>query len=201
MALLESLSEEVPQPENHHLSSTVSRSGSSSVQRDVQPTMETRYDDGKDVHKIEVRRRESDLFVVKIDGEEYEVQAEFVAPGRLQFRWQDKLYKAIVAQEGDDRFVFFQGQVYRISKREEGAPRVDSESAGDPLAAPMPGRVIKVLVKPGDIVEASQDLIILEAMKMETRIKSPYSGIVTEINFSEGDQVGQGDKLLEIEAS
>ncbi|MFX0116401.1 MAG: hypothetical protein ACFFB3_17755, partial [Candidatus Hodarchaeota archaeon] len=78
--------------------------------------METRYDDGKESHKVEARRRDEDVFLIKVDGEEHEVQAEFVAPGRLQFRWQNKLYKAVVAQEGDNRFVFFQGQVYKLSK-------------------------------------------------------------------------------------
>ncbi|MFX0116194.1 MAG: biotin/lipoyl-containing protein, partial [Candidatus Hodarchaeota archaeon] len=90
---------------------------------------------------------------------------------------------------------------YKLSKREEGAPQIEITSGGDPLAAPMPGRVVKVLVKPGDMVEAAQDLIILEAMKMETRISAPFGGMVVEVNFSDGDQVEQGDKLMEIEAS
>ncbi|MHA2272346.1 MAG: biotin/lipoyl-containing protein [Candidatus Hodarchaeales archaeon] len=163
--------------------------------------METQYDDGKEPRKVEVRRREEDVFVVKIDDQEHEVQAEFVAPGRLQFRWENRLYKAVVAQEGDDRFVFFQGQVYKLSKREEGAPQVEAAVSGDPLAAPMPGRVVKVLVKAGDVVETAQDLVILEAMKMETRITAPFAGMVVDVNFGDGDQVNQGDKLLEIEAT
>ncbi|MFQ5978810.1 MAG: acetyl-CoA carboxylase biotin carboxyl carrier protein subunit [Candidatus Heimdallarchaeota archaeon] len=162
--------------------------------------METCYDDGKEPRKVGVRRRDEDVFVVKIDEEEHEVQADFIAPGRLQFRWNNRLYKAVVAQEGDERFVFFQGQVYKLFRREEGAPQIESAIAGDPLAAPMPGRIVKMLVKAGDMVEASQDLVILEAMKMETRITAPFAGMVVKVNFKDEDRVNQGDKLLEIEA-
>ncbi len=162
--------------------------------------METSYDDGKGTHKIEASRREEDKFLIRINGEEHEIQADFVGPGKIQFRWQNRLYKAVVAQEGDERFVFFQGQVYRLSRRDEGVPQIEA-SAGDPLSAPMPGRVVEICVKEGDVVEESQDLVVLEAMKMETRILAPFIGLVTKINFKAGDQVNQGDILIELEPS
>ncbi|HEU5065164.1 MAG TPA: biotin carboxylase N-terminal domain-containing protein [Gaiellaceae bacterium] len=67
------------------------------------------------------------------------------------------------------------------------------------LTAPMPGTVIKVLAAPGDKVEHRQTLLVLEAMKMETPIASPYDGTVRAVHVSEGDQVAGGTLLVELE--
>ena len=67
------------------------------------------------------------------------------------------------------------------------------------LAAPMPGTVIKVLVAPGDRVQARQPLLVLEAMKMETPVVAPYDAVVRAVNVSEGDGVTGGAVLIELE--
>jgi acetyl/propionyl-CoA carboxylase alpha subunit len=67
------------------------------------------------------------------------------------------------------------------------------------LTAPMPGTVIKVLASPGDKVAHRQTLLVLEAMKMETPIISPYDGTVRAIHVAEGDQVAGGTLLVELE--
>ena len=67
------------------------------------------------------------------------------------------------------------------------------------LTAPMPGTVIKVLVKPGDRVEPRQALLVLEAMKMETPVVSPYEAVVREVHVAEGDRVAGGAVLVELE--
>ena len=56
----------------------------------------------------------------------------------------------------------------------------------------MPGTVLRVLVAPGDRVEARQPLIVLEAMKMETPLRAPYAGEVAAVHVSEGDTVEAG---------
>ena len=67
------------------------------------------------------------------------------------------------------------------------------------LTAPMPGTVIKVLAKPGDRVEPRQALLVLEAMKMETPVVSPYEAVVREVHVAEGDRVAGGAVLVELE--
>jgi acetyl/propionyl-CoA carboxylase alpha subunit len=67
------------------------------------------------------------------------------------------------------------------------------------LTAPMPGTVIKVLVAPGDRVEARQTLCVLEAMKMETPVASPYEAVVRAVHVQEGDRVVGGALLVELE--
>jgi pyruvate carboxylase len=62
----------------------------------------------------------------------------------------------------------------------------------------MPGTVIGVLVSPGDRVEARQTLCVLEAMKMETPLASPYAATVRAVHVSEGDRVARGTLLVEL---
>lgn len=70
---------------------------------------------------------------------------------------------------------------------------------GNVVTSPMPGRVFKILVKPGDSVTKGQDVLILEAMKMENSIMTNFSGVVKQILVLEGDPVAVDDKLIEIE--
>ena len=63
----------------------------------------------------------------------------------------------------------------------------------------MPGKVIAVMVKPGDKVSKGAPLLILEAMKMEHTIAAPADGVVQEIHFAAGEQVPEGAELLKLE--
>ncbi len=67
------------------------------------------------------------------------------------------------------------------------------------VTASMAGNAWKVLVKPGDLVEAGQDVVILESMKMEIPIAAENGGTVTEVKVNEGDFVNEGDVLVVIE--
>jgi biotin carboxyl carrier protein len=63
----------------------------------------------------------------------------------------------------------------------------------------MPGTVIKLLVAPGDRVQARQPLLLLEAMKMETPVTAPYDAVVRSVNVQEGDRVAGGAVLVELD--
>jgi 3-methylcrotonyl-CoA carboxylase alpha subunit len=63
----------------------------------------------------------------------------------------------------------------------------------------MPGTVIRVLVAPGDRVAARETLVVLEAMKMETPLVSPYDATVRAVHAAEGDRVTGGAVLVELE--
>jgi len=67
------------------------------------------------------------------------------------------------------------------------------------VTAPMPGTVIRVLVEPGARVAARQALVVLEAMKMETPLASPYDATVRAVHVAEGDRVSNGALLVELE--
>jgi biotin carboxyl carrier protein len=63
------------------------------------------------------------------------------------------------------------------------------------IVAPMPGKVVRVLVKAGDQVEAAQGLLVVEAMKMQNEIRSPKSGTVERVLVKEGQAVNAGEVL------
>lgn len=67
------------------------------------------------------------------------------------------------------------------------------------MTSPMPGRILKVLVAPGDTVSKGQDVVILEAMKMENSIMSDYAGTVKQVLVAEGETVAVDSQLVEIE--
>src|SRR5262245_51629940 len=67
------------------------------------------------------------------------------------------------------------------------------------VTAPMPGTVLRVLVREGDRVQSRQPLAVLEAMKMETPLVSPYEGVVSAVHVAEGDRVAGGTVIVELE--
>jgi len=87
------------------------------------------------------------------------------------------------------------------------APNADSAAAAagfggheqSEVVAPMPGTVIRVLVGPGARVTARQPLVVLEAMKMETPLVSPYEATVRAVHVAEGDRVAGGVVLVELD--
>lgn len=67
------------------------------------------------------------------------------------------------------------------------------------ITAPMPGKIFEVNVAPGDTVDADQEVVILEAMKMEIPVVAPTAGTVKSVNCSLGDAVQGGDVLVTLE--
>lgn len=72
-------------------------------------------------------------------------------------------------------------------------------AAGGLVSTQMPGRVVRVLVKAGDVVKKGQPLIVVEAMKMENELKSPVDGTVGEVYAHEGQTVESGAKLVRVD--
>ena len=74
-----------------------------------------------------------------------------------------------------------------------------ARAAGSQLKAPMPGRVVKVLVKVGETVQRGAPIIIVEAMKMENEMHAPASGTVLKVHVVEGATVDAGQLMVELE--
>ncbi|MEO8458717.1 MAG: acetyl-CoA carboxylase biotin carboxylase subunit [Chloroflexota bacterium] len=91
------------------------------------------------------------------------------------------------------------GRTYTLGYTSGEAVRSAVDHRQQGLTAPMPGLVLKVLVKPGDAVRAHQTLVVLEAMKMEHSIEAPHDGVVKAVHCKEGGRVSNGELLVEIE--
>jgi 3-methylcrotonyl-CoA carboxylase alpha subunit len=83
-------------------------------------------------------------------------------------------------------------QIDAIAHAGEGA------AEGGQLTAPMPGKVIAFLAQAGDTVTRGQALAVMEAMKMEHTLHAPRDGVVAELLYAVGDQVGEGGELLRL---
>lgn len=77
-------------------------------------------------------------------------------------------------------------------------PAAAPVSGGQKVDAPMPGNIVSVNVKAGDIVKKGQVLLVLEAMKMENEIVSPVDGKIASVGVAKGDAVSTGDFLVQI---
>ncbi|MHA2225758.1 MAG: biotin/lipoyl-containing protein [Candidatus Hodarchaeales archaeon] len=164
------------------------------------------FDDG--THRFEVRLRRDDnnnYFVVvkRENGEEKElsVSARVLGVGQFQFTLDNIIYKCTVAKDGKIRFIHLDGEDYELKRVSDVEDEFEETEEEGSLTSPMPGRIVKILVKPGDNVTKGQDLLIIEAMKMENKIVAPYDGTIKMVYFPEGDQVEANVLLIDLEAS
>jgi biotin carboxyl carrier protein len=89
------------------------------------------------------------------------------------------------------------GHFGAAARRARGVP--PGADGPQPLRAPMPGRVVKLLARPGQAVVARQGIVVIEAMKMENELRSPKAGTVREITVAEGASVEAGAVLAIVE--
>ena len=134
------------------------------------------------------------VFIVSLDGETLEVHAERDPEGRWRIVMPDGTSQRVaVSRDGTRRWVQGMGRAFVAEEASEAAGATEEEAG---LEAPMPGKVWKVLVAPGDVVESGQTLMIIEAMKMEHAIKAPRAGIVREVRAEAEAMVEPGSALV-----
>ena len=125
---------------------------------------------------------------------------ELAADGRLTAEIDGARVTATWVRAGGQITLFHAGGTHRFEVVEPLATAAADGGAGK-LTAPMPGKVIAVLVEAGVAVEKGAPLIVLEAMKMEHTIKAPAAGTISALKFRVGDQVPEGAELIGFEAS
>ena len=101
-----------------------------------------------------------------------------------------------VVRIGDSFHVFHAGRHWVLDWSDPIAHAGEQESEGGRLTAPMPGKIVQLLVASGAAVEKGAPLLIMEAMKMEHTISAPAKGRVAELLYAVGDQVAEGAQLL-----
>jgi biotin carboxyl carrier protein len=103
--------------------------------------------------------------------------------------------QGLSAETGGRRFIVEVRDPRDASRSSSGAVGSGRQN----VAAPMPGKVVRVLVEVGDAVEAGQGLVVVEAMKMQNEMKASRPGRVIEIRAHAGDTVSAGDTLAVLE--
>ncbi len=144
-------------------------------------------------------------FVIKHGDREFEADVRRISDNELVFLAGGRAYDVLIARDKDRKIVFVGGLTYVLRQPGEEAGRTWTDDHQGPggglkIKAPMPGKVIKLLVAEGDAIRKNQTLVIVEAMKMENEIKSSFEGSVKKIHVAAGELVDPERVLLELEA-
>jgi len=139
-----------------------------------------------------------------LDGDPIEIDARLVQPGILSLIVQGQSFRCVLDEGPMETAIQTGGQRLLITiddPRSSSARRRKAGSSGGQqlIKAPMPGRIIRLLVQPGDEVAAHQGVIVIEAMKMQNELKAARTGKVAEIKTEAGATVTAGEILLRIE--
>ena len=131
-----------------------------------------------------------------------ELSPELIAlrDGEAEIRVGDRTHVVPFVVSGTRVSFWYDGEIYSIDAGEKGG-RSRARLRDHSMAAPMPGVVLKILVRPGSVVTKGMPLIILEAMKMEHPIVAAHDGRVAAVNCSEGQMVEPGVDLVELETA
>ena len=148
-------------------------------------------------------KREGNVMTLAVDDELYEIDIVKVSNQEFSILYQGRSFNIEVIENKEPKHfhvntLYFKFDVevldnesrYRQSRMQSKQVLNDNT-----IRSPMPGKVVRVFVKPGDIVEAGQPLIVLSAMKMESEFKAGQRGIVKEVPVKEGETV-DNDQLL-----
>ncbi len=139
-----------------------------------------------------------------VNGQEVELESTgsevFESGGSLRVRTAEGVKSAVVIRRGNTVLVSLDGRTYEIEKP-SARHGTDSGTGSGEARAPMPGLVVEVFVKPGALVEVGDRLLIVEAMKMQQPIVAGVAGEVATVKVSAGDQVTEGQVLVEIKAN
>jgi biotin carboxyl carrier protein len=142
---------------------------------------------------------ESSRVVAAIDGRPVEAHAVQVSPGVYSILLGGRSLDVRVEKAASGLVVHAAGHEYRVViadprswRRRSGTVELEGRQQ---IVAPMPGKVVRVLVARGQQVETGQGLFVVEAMKMQNEIRSPKSGTVERLSAREGQAVNAGEVL------
>lgn len=157
-----------------------------------------------DQHEVEIA---PDMQSAIVDGRHVDFQVLSDQDDRMLVRLGTKVFKVTNSStDGSSVSFLLDGNPVEVEVKDEkqllleklGITAQTSADKGD-VFAPMPGKILELLIDEGDHVSAGASLLVLEAMKMENELKAPVDGIVKSLHVSKNESVEKNQKLLEIE--
>jgi biotin carboxyl carrier protein len=157
--------------------------------------------DGKN-HRLDLNRANGN-WSCKLDGRTIEVDAILARPDVLSLRIANKAYEVKCERTAGEFHLWVGSARFAAEVRDPRSLRSRSRAVDDhgprKLTAPMPGKIVRVLVTEGTEVAAGEGVLVVEAMKMQNEVKSPKKGTIQKILVSEGTAVNAGDVLAIVE--
>jgi len=157
---------------------------------------------GDGITELEVTRQRDGAYLVSGEAGEHRFEIDELSGSAMRFRADGIMDSAQFLRDGDRLHVLHRGRTSSVRDLTLAAPETAAASGGDgKVRAAMNGRVVALLVKPGERVAAGQPVLTLEAMKMEHVHMAGVAGTVAVISVAEGEQVTTGRIVVEIEAA
>ena len=157
--------------------------------------------DGKS-YRLELARAEGG-WACRLDGRPVEVDAVLARPDVLSLRIGNQAFEIKCERVAGDLHLWVGSRRFAAEIRDPRSLRGRVRSVDDQgpkkLTAPMPGKVVRILVTEGAEVDAGTGVLVVEAMKMQNELKSPKKGTIQKILVSEGAAVNAGDVLAIVE--
>jgi geranyl-CoA carboxylase alpha subunit len=158
------------------------------------------FDSG--AHDLEITRERDGGYVASFDGNEHRFEIDELGRDTIRFRSNGLMETVRFLRDGDRLYISHRGDTISVRNLTLAAPATAVSNGGDgKIRAAMNGRVVAVLVKQGERVEAGQPVMTLEAMKMEHVHTASISGTISAIDVAEGEQVTTGKIVVEIEVA
>jgi len=154
---------------------------------------------------VDIEPLDGGHFAVTLNGTRHEVDALSLPHGAVGMLIDGQSYSVELEDHGDEVAVLVRSQVMVIDVADERRLRLRAGAAQfkvegrQVVCAPMPGKLVKVLVNVGDEVKEGQGVVVVEAMKMENELKSPKAGKVVELFAQEGSAVEHNARLVAVE--
>jgi biotin carboxyl carrier protein len=149
-------------------------------------------------YRLELSQAEGH-WTCRLDGREIEVDAVLARPDVISLRLGNQAYEVKCERVGSDLHLWVGSVRYEAEVRDPRSLRSRARAVDDhgprKLTAPMPGKVVRILLHEGAEVEAGTGILVVEAMKMQNEVKSPKKGRIQKIVVSEGAAVNAGDVL------
>ena len=157
--------------------------------------------DGKN-YRLELNRADG-RWSCRLDGRDVEVDAVLARPDVLSLRLGDQAFEVKCERVAGDMRLWVGSAGFAVEVRDprslRGRVRALDEHGPRKLTAPMPGKIVRLLVNEGEEVETGAGVLVVEAMKMQNEIKSPKKGTIRRILVAEGAAVNAGDVLAIVE--
>ena len=146
-------------------------------------------------------RTQSESHLARVNDRTWEVEVETMSGGAGWLRIHGRIVPFQAARVNDGVLIWTAGRAYELEKVDATPQRATSAAAASTgeIKAPMPGKVLKIDVAPGDAFTAHQPLIVMESMKMEMTLSAPAPGRVKDILCKPGDLVEMGAVLARLD--
>ena len=146
--------------------------------------------------EIQVQTNRLGHLSFNLNGQVYHFEKKSELGNVLKISGKSGVFTALKANSD----VLVSGKDISVSNPTRGRAKSSSAEDGHMLS-PMPGKILKVMVKAGDSVSKGDSLIVMEAMKMEHTIKAAFDGSISAVHYQEGEQVDGGVDLVDVQKS